>query len=138
MTRVVVDCSVVMAWCFEDEADAYADGILASLASGEAVVPGLWLLEVANVLIVAERRRRLTAADSARFLGFLEQLPIEVDASYPARGDHAPLLIAREYGLSAYDAAYLGLAMREGLPLATRDRALRAACRKSGVRVAEA
>ena len=137
MTRVVVDCSVVMAWCFDDEADVYADGVLAALTTTEGVVPGLWLLEVANVLTVAERRKRLTPADTTQFLDFLEQLPIEVDTTYPARGDHEILAICREYGLSAYDAAYLGLAMREGVSLATRDKALRAACKKSGVSLFE-
>ena len=134
MNRFVMDCSVTMAWCFEDEADPYADKVLGALGVQEAVVPGLWPLEVANVLLVAERKKRLSSADSAKFLDFLSQLSIEVDATAPVRGDSGLIGVARQYGLSAYDGAYLSLAMREGVPLATRDKALRAACKKSGVR----
>lgn len=86
MKRVVIDCSVVMAWCFEDEADKYADSILDMLAFAEAVVPSIWALEIANVLLVGERRNRLKEADTARFIEMLRELPISIDNK---TSDHA-------------------------------------------------
>lgn len=135
MTRFVLDCSVAMSWCFEDEADTYADRALNALDKGEARVPSLWLLEVANVLIVAERRGRLTEADSSRFVELLMALPIFVDEEAPTQSIPTILAYSRAYDLTSYDAAYLDLAMRLGLPLATRDKSLQAACKKSGVKV---
>ncbi|MGH9464930.1 MAG: type II toxin-antitoxin system VapC family toxin [Thermoanaerobaculia bacterium] len=129
--RFVLDCSVTMAWCFEDEADRYSDGVLASLSDAAAVVPGLWPLEVANVLMVSERRGRVTREDGQRFLEHLASLPITVDPVAPAAGEI--LAVARAHRLSAYDAAYLHLAVRTDLPLATRDRTLRAAARAARV-----
>lgn len=135
MSRFVLDCSVTMAWCFEDEADAYADAVMDRLATGSALVPSLWLLEVANVLLAAERRRRLTEADSMRFLEVLAQLPVEVVETGGLSRAAGLLGLGRAHRLSAYDAAYLDLAMREGVPLATRDAALRAAAKRNGVAV---
>lgn len=135
MKQVVIDCSVVMAWCFEDEADKYADSILDMLASAEAVVPSIWALEVANVLLVGERRNRLKEADTARFIELLRELPISVDNETSDHAMREILSIGREQGLSSYDAAYLELAMRHGLALATRDNALRKAAKKSGVKL---
>ena len=135
MKQVVIDCSVVMAWCFEDEADKYADSILDMLASAEAVVPSIWALEVANVLLVGERRNRLKEADTARFIELLRELPISVDNETSDHAMREILSIGREQGLSSYDAAYLELAMRHGLALATRDTALRKAAKKSGVKL---
>lgn len=135
MSAIVLDCSVAMAWCFEDECDRYADGVLEALASAEALVPSIWSFEVANVLLVAERRKRIREADSARFLELLKGLPIVVEESTSERVLGAVLACARQWGLSSYDAAYLELAMRTGAPLATRDTGLRGACRKSGVTI---
>jgi len=135
LKQVVIDCSVVMAWCFEDEADKYADSILDMLASAEAVVPSIWALEVANVLLVGERRNRLKEADTARFIELLRELPISVDNETSDHAMREILSIGREQGLSSYDAAYLELAMRHGLALATRDTALRKAAKKSGVKL---
>jgi len=112
MTPLVVDCSVTMAWCFEDECDELADAVLDALADGEAWVPSLWPLEVANVLVAAERRRRLTAADSARFIELLMGLPIVVDDRSHERALSQGLAAARQLGLSVYDASYVELAMR--------------------------
>lgn len=128
--QFVVDASVVMSWCFADEADAYADGVLDRLAQDEAVVPSVWPLEIGNVLLVAERRKRLSEADSARFLALLAELPIVVEPEPPQRMLREILGLARELGLSTYDAAYLDLAMRLGLPIATNDAALRKAAKK--------
>lgn len=133
MSRFVLDCSVTLAWCFEDEADRYAGRVLEALGARGAIVPALWPYEVANVLLVAERRRRLRRADSVRFLTLLAALPIEVDPPLGIEAIPGLGAIAREHRLSAYDAAYLDLAMRERLPLATRDSALGGAARAAAI-----
>lgn len=135
MNRFVLDCSVVMAWCFEDEADTYADSVLSLLTESESIVPCIWPLEVANVLLVAERRKRLTEAASHQFTGLLSELPIIIDYESPDRAMSEILFLGRQQGLSSYDAAYLELAMREGIPLATRDSRLRKVSGKCGVKV---
>src|SRR5664279_5028102 len=131
---IVVDTSVTMAWCFEDEATHGTDSVLDRLRDDEAVVPALWQLEVTNVLLVAERRERITEAQSARFLDLLLQLPIQVDMSQT--DPKAVLAIGRRHRLSAYDAAYLLLAERTDAPLATLDRRLSAAAKAAGVELA--
>ncbi len=131
----VVDTSVVMTWCFEDEASAYADTVLDSLDSSLMVVPPLWQLEVANVLLVAERRKRISRAGVERFLSLLKMLPITIEHDLPGRAFGEVLALAREYNLSSYDAAYLDLALRLGLHLATLDAALLKAARKCKVKV---
>jgi predicted nucleic acid-binding protein len=131
--RFVVDNSIVMAWCFIDEANPYADSILECLSKREAVVPAIWPLEAGNVLAVAERKRRLDKASVTRFLELLGQLPLSYEAESANRMLRDILDLAREYGLSTYDASYLDLAMRLGLPLATRDEALLKAAKQAGV-----
>lgn len=135
MSSLVVDTSVSMAWCFREELDAYALGVLDVLGAGQALVPQLWPIETANVLALAERNRRLTAKDLERYLDLLAALPIAIDSQTADRATTAILGVARRFGLTAYDAAYLELALRESLPLASRDKALLAACRKAGVEV---
>jgi len=135
LRRFVVDCSVVMSWCFEDEADEYSDAVLELLAGAEALVPAIWPLEVANVLLVAERRQRLTEADSAQFLKLLGELPISIDHESSDRALSDIFFLGRQQGLSSYDAAYLELAMREGAELATRDEKLKKASKKCGVQL---
>lgn len=135
MADLVVDNSVVMAWCFADAGGEYADRILDRLESEEVLVPAIWPLEVGNVLLVAEKRKRLTQADSIRFLALLGKLPITVEQETPDRMLKEILALAREYNLSTYDASYLDLAMRKGLPLATLDEALIKAAAKSKVAV---
>lgn len=134
---VVLDCSIAMAWCFADEADELADRVLDAISVSEARVPQVWALEVANVLLSAERRGRVTEADSTRFLGLLGDLPIHIDERASSTAFTGVLATARRCGLTAYDAAYLDLAMRVELPLATRDEQLRAACRDVGVALFE-
>ncbi|RMF31326.1 MAG: PIN domain-containing protein [Chloroflexi bacterium] len=133
--QFVIDASVVMAWCFEDEASLYADAVLERLAKATAIAPIIWPLEVGNVLVVAERRGRITAAETVRFLDLLRQLPIAVEGGTASRIFGEILALAREQRLSTYDAAYLDLAMRAGLPLATQDAALRQAAARCGVPV---
>lgn len=133
MNRFVLDNSVVMAWYFEDEANDFTAAILQSLVSSEALVPSIWPLEVANVLLVGERRGRSTEARTSRFIALLDALPIRVDAATTQHALSGILTLAREQRLSAYDAAYLELAMREGVSLATQDQALRRAAEVCGV-----
>ncbi|MDP3482459.1 MAG: type II toxin-antitoxin system VapC family toxin [Sulfuricella sp.] len=133
MSRFVLDNSVVMAWYFEDEANDFTAAILQSLASSEALVPTIWPLEVANVLLVGERRGRSTEARTSRFIALLDALPIRVDAATSQHALSGILMLAHEQRLSAYDAAYLELSMREGVSLATQDQALRRAAEACGV-----
>jgi predicted nucleic acid-binding protein len=137
MSQFVLDTSVVMAWCFEDETNSFADTILERLSEGSAIVPGIWPLEVGNVLVVAERRDRISKADSTRFVTLLRELPIEVDFSSKDRILNSVLNLAREQSISTYDAAYLDLAMQVGIPLATLDLALRSAAERCGVTIQE-
>lgn len=129
----VLDCSVALAWCFPDEKTAESQRVLQSLKKGAAVVPSLWFLEVSNALLVAERRGRITAEAAGQALKLLSNLPIEVDerSGFPLSADL--LTLAREHDLTAYDAAYLELARRLSLPLATLDRKLQTAARNAGV-----
>lgn len=129
----VLDCSVTMAWCFEDEASPYADSVQDSLKTVRAVTPCIWPLEVANVLIVGERRKRLDEARSTRFLAMLNGFPIAVDDGAMSRAFSDIAHLARAHQLSAYDASYLELAIRRGLPLACLDGKLKAAAQAAGV-----
>jgi predicted nucleic acid-binding protein len=136
VTGFVLDASVTMAWCFEAQSDDYCRSILDALGDCRAIAPDIWILEVLNALVVAERKRRLRAEQSDAFLETLWRLPIDVE-SVAARTPWSSevLLLARANGLSSYDAAYLELANRKSLPLATRDGALRRAANRSGVQL---
>jgi len=129
----VVDNSVVMSWCFKDETNQYADGVLDRLSEATAFVPSIWPLEVVNVLLAAERKKRLNEADSVRFITLLSQLPIMVEHERPERIMKDLLALARANNLSSYDASYLDLSMRKGFPLATLDSRLREAAKKTEV-----
>jgi predicted nucleic acid-binding protein len=112
---------------------AYAEKVLQSLAETEAVVPHLWHLEAANVLLGAEKRGELETGEVERFLAQLESLPIQVDPLTAHQAFSRTLGLSRAYKLSSYDAAYLELSIREGLPLATLDKDLRKAAKKADV-----
>jgi predicted nucleic acid-binding protein len=133
----VVDASLALAWHFEDELSEYADRVLDRLREDRAVVPSIWPLEVANGLLVAERRGRLSPARLARAVDLFQQLPIFVFEVGAQVALGSVLELGHVHGLSAYDAAYLELAMREGLPLATQDDALRVAAERAGVPLVE-
>ena len=138
MTDFVLDASVALAWCFEDENTPSARQILARLTAEAASVPATWPIEVANVLALAERRRRITPADSAEFIAKLEDVAILVDEETSSRAFGRVLDLAREERLTAYDAAYLELAMRLGVPLASKDADLCNAAQRLGVSVLRA
>ncbi|MGR3179302.1 MAG: type II toxin-antitoxin system VapC family toxin [Candidatus Anammoxibacter sp.] len=131
--RFVIDNSIVMAWCFKDESSKYVDIILDSLKEYEAMVPAIWPLEVGNVVLVAERSKRLTEADSIRFLNLINELPIIVDQESPDRMLKEIFALARECHISSYDASYLDLAMRNGFPIATQDSGLKKAAKRCDV-----
>ena len=129
----VLDASTTLAWAIRDERNALAMAVLDRLAREKAVVPGHWALEIANGLLMAMRRKRLTDAARRDALARLTELPIEADDETATRAGHETTAIAAQFGLSVYDAAYLELAIRRQLPLATLDRALEAAARATGV-----
>ncbi len=124
MSAFVLDCSIAAAWLFADEARPETDNLLDILAEHGALVPNLWQLEVANVLIQAERRGRITAAQISTRLELLANLPIITDTETSPRAFREILTLARSQTLTTYDASYLELAIRRGIPLATQDKAL--------------
>lgn len=131
--QFVLDCSVAISWCLVDENNDYANAILAMMPDSEAFVPGIWSLEIANVLLVAERRNRMTQEQSSEAIALLQSLLIQVDTDTDANALGATLALGRQEGLAAYDAAYLELALRLGLPLATLDTRLASAATRCGV-----
>ncbi|MCC6197549.1 MAG: type II toxin-antitoxin system VapC family toxin [Burkholderiales bacterium] len=134
MTGFVLDASVAVAWCFEDEATTQARALLDRLRDAPGHVPGLWALEIGNILLGAEKRGRISQAGVAAFLGILGDLDIRVDADAPGRAFRDVLPLARARSLTTYDAAYLELALRLGVPLATKDKALAGAAAALDVR----
>ena len=126
----VLDASITACWAFQDEDHPDAALALDQMRTEEAVVPCLWWFEVRNILVVNERRRRIAESDTAAFLANLSQLRIRIDR---APDESAVLRLARTHRLSVYDAAYLELAQREGLPLATLDADLKKAAAGEGV-----
>lgn len=123
----VVDASLTLSWAFDDEATPFALHVLTLLESVHAVTPALWPFEVANALAAAERQQRISLAQQMEFLERLRVLPIMVEHRPAAWLGQQILPLARAYRLSAYDAAYLEVAIRENLPLATLDSDLKAA-----------
>lgn len=135
MSDLVQDASLVLQWFLEDEADRkYSLAVLASLSERRALVPVLWFYEVGNGLLMALRRKRISLDQMDGFLDRLEALPIEAAQQTAAEILELPSL-ARTHGLTNYDAAYLALAIRSGLPLATTDTLLRKASGAAGVKI---
>ena len=130
--RFVLDASVAAAWCYEGT--KLAESVLESLSKGaEALVPSLWPLEVANVLLVSERRGRITIAQVTALLRRIARLPISVIPVGAEQAFEQLLPLARQQRLTHYDAAYLELALRQGLPIATLDAEIRQAANVTGV-----
>lgn len=136
--RLVLDASVALAWCFEDETTAYSESILELAETGsEFRVPAIWPFEVANALLAGERRKRVTTAQVTALLGRIAKLAILVEPISAGRAFSPILAVARQQQLTEYDAAYLELALREALPMATLDAKLRRAARSAGVELVE-
>jgi predicted nucleic acid-binding protein len=135
MTAFVIDCSVAVTWCFEDEATPASDGLLDRLGEAAAAAPVIWPLELGNVLVMAERRGRIDAAQVAEFVALMRDLPVAIDQETPQRALDEVLALARTEKLTTYDASYLELAMRLGVPLATQDKELRQAAERLGTPV---
>ena len=132
----VLDNSVAMLWLLPQSNAAgvpLADKVLEQIQKGGAWVPSLWSLEAANVIAKSQRLGKISQAQASAFVGLLEGLDIATDASTAQHALHDTLDLARQFGLSSYDAAYLELAMRVGLPLATLDARLLAAAMEAGV-----
>ena len=130
----VVDASVALAWVLPSQASPEAEELLRRTEAGaELVVPPLWFLEVANGLLVAERRKIIMAPDRRLALRRLSSLALTIDSDNARSAFGRTSELAVQYGLSVYDAAYLEIAVRRSLPLGTRDRALRSAAERSGV-----
>ena len=135
-SAIVIDASMALAWVFERQQPSdidRSDRLLAACGDVAWWVPGLWHLEVANALLVAERRFVLPRAESDRFLARLYSLAIATDVEPTSQRSAGILALARSHGLSSYDATYLELAQRLGAALASFDRKLNEAARASGV-----
>jgi len=132
----VLDASVALRWLLNDASAAdqkYCDAVMEALATQTVTVPALWFTEIVHVLRNAEKANKVSPAETAAFLGALQELPIQSDATPPGLIQINVAAAARQYRLSGYDAQYLELAMRKTLPLATLDRDFRKAMRAAGV-----
>jgi predicted nucleic acid-binding protein len=131
----VLDCSVAMAWIFNDEATPKTEALLTRMTTETALVPAWWFIEITNVLAIAERKGRITPIQSDAFIADLSKLGIERDDEAPQRAFTYLLAMCRTHRLTSYDAIYLDLAVRRNLPLATLDDDLRKTAKKLGVRL---
>ena len=129
----VLDSSVSLTWCFDDEHTDATDALLERVAEAGACAPALWPLEVLNALAMAERRSRIDSERRQRLAGFLHDLPVTIDDETASQAWAVASQLAARFRLTVYDAAYLELAQRRGLPLATLDQELRAAAAALGV-----
>lgn len=127
----VLDASVAICWAMNDESDARADAAWARASTDRPIVPAIWWYELRNILVLNERRGRISQADSDQFIQSTGSLPRN---AFPQDSGET-LLLARKHRLSVYDAAYLALAKTQSLPLATLDRALEAAARAEGIEI---
>lgn len=130
---LVLDSSVTLAWVYEEETTDAVLGVFRSIQQGGAWVPSLWRLEVANVLEMSIRRGIRDPAFQDATLADLAEMPIQVDAETDHHAWGATRRLAAQHGLTLYDASYLELARRRGLPLATLDKALRKSAEAEGI-----
>ena len=134
MTSFVLDASATATWCLLDEATSETAALRDSLDAGaRAVVPPLWIWEIANLLTMSVRRNRLSEADVRTATAMLSAMPIDIDADSAGRTWNATIQLAQSHKLTVYDASYLELALRRTLPLATKDCALASAALAEGV-----
>jgi predicted nucleic acid-binding protein len=133
MSEFVLDCSATLPWIFASDATAKTEGLLDDMVKGRrAWVPALWHLELANVLLGAQQRGKCDKAGAEKFMATLKTFEIEVDDETISVAWTRTLALGETFGLTAYDAAYLELSLRKGLPLASLDAPLRDACAKAG------
>ena len=138
MTGFVLDNSVSMRWLLASEKASdqkYAERVLESMMEVDALIPNLWHLEAISVLLGAEKRGAISLGEIERFISQLENLPIQVDSLTAHQAFGRTLVLSREYNISSYDASYLELAMREGLPLSTLDKKMVKAAKKADVEI---
>jgi predicted nucleic acid-binding protein len=136
MTRFVLDASVALTWFFEDEFTPYADEVAILMLQNQAIAPIIWPLEIANAMLTAVRRGRFPESRVPSMMYALRRLPIKVELDVsPMELAQAAATLGLPHRLSAYDASYLELALRRGVPLATQDRQLRDAAVAAGVQV---
>jgi predicted nucleic acid-binding protein len=126
---------VALAWCFPDEASEYADSVLVAVENQTVIVPAIWAVEITNALRAGERRKRIRQPDVRRSIELVNGLRVVEDGQLFADTASNILPLAREYDLSAYDAAYLDVAVRHEIPLATLDGALQKACKTAGIHI---
>ena len=130
----VVDASAALAWFFADERAPETQALLLRLDTDRAVAPAIWPSEMANAFLMAERRKRISAADIAQYLSDLAVLPVRIERALAPDDMAAVIDLARRHTLSTYDASYLDIALRLKLPLATRDAGLAAAAAALGLK----
>jgi predicted nucleic acid-binding protein len=130
---LVLDASISMKWCFEEEKTKYTEEVLDRVYESRAHVPPIWPIEISNAILLGERRNRINLTHTLRFLQLLRTLPIVVDREDMNLALGSVLVLGRAHNLTAYDASYLELAIRLGLPLATQDVQLREAAQRAGV-----
>ncbi len=135
MTAVVIDASIALSWCFDDEASPETEMLLERVRDYGATVPPLWHIELGNILLQAEKRGRIAMSDVGIRLDLLAVLPIITDQEMTARLWRDILAIARAEGLTTHDATYLELALRRELPLLTRDKELASAGKRRGIQI---
>ncbi len=136
MTPFVLDASVALAWSFRDENSPFAQSVIGSLDRRRAVAPAIWPLEVANALLLAIRQARIDRAAATRLIGVMDRFPLEIDrANSRIVFEPNVLELGLTHNLTAYDASYVELALRRGLPLATQDRRLAEAANAAGVEI---
>ena len=131
----VIDASVAITWCFQDEITPTTQDLLNKLSRAKALAPAWWYVEIANVLALASRKGLLSMTEIDSFIAVLDSAGIEVDNEAPQRAFSHLLPLSRTHGLTSYDAMYLELAVRRRLPLATLDEPLRKAAKKLGVKL---
>lgn len=134
--ELVLDCSLALAWTVPDEGSKAAERLLSRIdPESKLWIPALWWYELSNALTIAQRRGRLNDSDALRLIELYRRLPLFTDTLLGADAVFRFRSLAQRYSLSAYDAAYLELAQRRGIALATLDEALKKAARKTGVQV---
>lgn len=136
MKNFVLDASIALSWCFIDETTKQTRELLEKLNSEVAYVPAIWRLEISNILLLAERKKRISHAEVMQFLSLLENINIKIDNESNNRWLHDVMSLAYTEKLTTYDSAYLELAIRLGLPLATKDKALQKAAIRLGMKLA--